>query len=159
MGKNKTIIVAEPGKQEYFVTREFDAPREMVFKAFTDSGLFTQWGLGGRNIKIENWNYVTGGSYRYVMLSMHANFGVIHEVSAPERIIRTFEFSGLPERGHIALEKILFEALSDKRTKVTIQFICESVAFRDGMAGAGMEKNLTDAYDTLDRFLAKELIK
>lgn len=159
MTKNKTIVVAEPDKQEYFITREFDAPREMVFKAFTDSGLFAQWGLGGNKIEIEDWNYKTGGSYRYVMLGMHANFGVIHEVFTPERIIRTFEFSGLPEKGHTALEKILFTELSEKRTRVAIQFICESVTFRDGMAGAGMEKNLTDAYDTLDEFLAKGLLK
>ncbi|HMG09339.1 MAG TPA: SRPBCC domain-containing protein, partial [Mucilaginibacter sp.] len=67
MKKNQTIIKAEPGKQEVFITREFDAPRELVFKAFTDPELVIQW-LGPRDItmRIEKFEAKLGGSYRYI---------------------------------------------------------------------------------------------
>src|SRR5579864_7019101 len=52
MSKNKTRVIVEPGKQEFFIIREFDAPRELVFKAFTDPKLYVQW-LGTRRMKME----------------------------------------------------------------------------------------------------------
>jgi len=67
MAKNKTTIAAEPGKQEYFITREFEAPRELVFKAFTQPELVVQW-LGPRDLtmRIDTYEAKPGGTYRYI---------------------------------------------------------------------------------------------
>src|SRR5512146_2476397 len=106
---NPTKITAEPGKQELFITREFDAPRELVFKAFTDPELYVQW-LGPRSMKmkLEKFEPRSGGAWRYIHIDPQGNeygfHGVYHEVLPPERLIDTFEFEGLPEAGHVTLE-------------------------------------------------------
>jgi len=164
MKKNETKITAEPGKQELFITREFEAPRELVFKAFTDPELIVQW-LGPRKLtmKMEKCESVNGGSWRFIQSDEKGNEysfnGVIHEVAVPERIIRTFEFEGLPEKGHVSLETARFEALPGDRTKLTIQAVFQSVADRDGMVIAGMEGGVTEGHERLDELLAKELVK
>ncbi|MES2277813.1 MAG: SRPBCC family protein [Bacteroidota bacterium] len=160
--KNKTTITAEPGKQELFITREFEAPREMVFKAFTDPNIVIKW-LGPREITtvIEHFNAVSGGSYRYIGSDCNNNsfgfHGVYHEVTVPERIIQTFEFEGLPERGHVALETARFEALPNHRTRLTIQSVFQSVADRDGMVQSGMEHGVVDSHNRLDELFAAGL--
>jgi len=160
--KNKTIITAEPGKQELFITREFDAPREFVFKAHTDSALYAQW-LGPRDLTttFETFEPVSGGRYRFIQKDKDGNeyafHGVNHEVTAPERIIGTFEFEGLPEAGHVVLETSRFEALPGHRTKITIQSVFQSVSDRDGMIQAGMERGVNEGYERLDELLEKLL--
>ena len=101
----KTKITAEPGKQELIITREFDAPRELVFKAFTDPDLYVRWiGPRGLTTTLETFEPRNGGSWRYVQTDQDgtkfAFHGVNHEVLPPQRIIGTFEFEGLPETGH-----------------------------------------------------------
>lgn len=157
--KNKTVITAEPGKQELFITREFDAPLELVFKAHTDPELFVQWlGPRGLTMTLETFEPVTGGKWRFIQKDMDGNefgfHGVFHEVS-PERIIQTFEFEGLPERGHVILETIEFEPLPSGRTKLTAQSVYRSVADRDGMVQAGMEVGTREGYERLDELLEK----
>ncbi len=160
--KNQTKIIAEKGKQELFIVREFEADRALVFKAFNEPDLLIQW-LGPRNLtmEIEKMDNRSGGSYRYLHCDAKGNEyafnGVIHEVTAPERIIRTFEFEGLPERGHVSLEIATFEALTGGRTKLTVQSIFKSVADRDGLVMSGMERGLVDSYERMDELLAKEI--
>ena len=156
---NKTTITAEPGKQELFIVREFDAPRELVFKAHTDPELYVQW-LGPRELtmKIETFDPRDGGSYRYIHErdgNEYAFHGVNHEVLAPERIIGTFEFEGLPEKGHVLLVTARFEALPGDRTRLTSQSVFQSVADRDGMLQSGMEGGVNDGYERLDETLEK----
>src|SRR5713226_7518320 len=97
MSKNKTKITAEPGKQEIFIEREIDAPRELVFKAYTDPKLYVQW-LGPRRLKmiLEKFEPRSGGSWRFIHTDKDGNkfgfHGVYHEVLVPERLIGTFEF-------------------------------------------------------------------
>ncbi|MFT3936994.1 MAG: SRPBCC family protein [Chitinophagaceae bacterium] len=160
--KNITSIKAEPGKQEIFITREFDAPRELVFKAFTDPKLVVQW-LGPRDLttKIEKFEPKSGGAYRYIQTRGEHSFafrGVIHEVSFPERIIQTFEFEGLPEKGHVAMETARFEALPGARTRLINQSVFQSVADRDGMLQSGMEGGVNDSYERLDELFEKGLV-
>jgi uncharacterized protein YndB with AHSA1/START domain len=96
-------------KQELVITREFEAARELVFNAFTDPDLYAQWiGPRGFTTKLETFEPRSGGSWRCVQtepsgaeLAFH---GVHHEVLPPERIIGTFEFEGLPEKGHVLLQ-------------------------------------------------------
>jgi uncharacterized protein YndB with AHSA1/START domain len=158
--KNETKVIAEKGKQELFIIREFEAPRELVFKAFCEPELLVQW-LGPRDMtmEIEKLDNKSGGSYRFIHCNASGNEygfnGVIHEVTAPERMIRTFEFEGLPERGHVSLETATFEALAGGRTKLTIQSIFKSVEDRDGMVMSGMERGVTDSHHRLDELLAK----
>jgi uncharacterized protein YndB with AHSA1/START domain len=156
---NQTTVSAEPGKHDYFVIREFDAPRELVFKAFTDPELVIKW-LGPRRLKmtIEKYESKNGGAYRYTHEDTSGNqyvfSGVNHEVLAPERIIGTFEFEGLPERGHVALQTAKFEALPGGRTRVTSQSVFQTVADRDGMLQSNMEGGLRDSFERLDEVLA-----
>ena len=158
--KNKTTIIAEPGKQELFITREFDAPRELVFKAHTDAELYAQW-LGPRDLitTFDLFEPVSGGRYRFIQKDKDGNeyafHGVTHEVLAPERIIGTFEFEGMPEAGHVILETTKFEALPGNRTRITSQSVFQSVEDRDGMIQSGMEYGVNEGYEQLDDILAK----
>jgi len=156
--KNKTTILAEPGKQEMLITREFDAPRGLVFKAFTDSELYVQW-LGPRRLTtmLDTFEPRSGGRWRYLQKDQSGNefgfHGVYHEVRAPECIIDTFEFEGLPEAGHVALETLTLEELPAGRTRLTAQSIFQSVADRDGALQSGMEEGLNDSYERLTELL------
>ena len=160
MSKNKTTITAEPGKQELFITREFDAPRELVFRAYTDPEIYAQW-LGPKALTttFDVFEPVSGGKYRFIQKDQDGNefsfHGVTHEVLAPERIIGTFEFDGLPEAGHVVLETTRFEAIAGNRTRVTSQSVFQSVADRDGMLQSGMEVGVNEGYERLDELLAK----
>lgn len=155
----ETTITAEPGKHDYFITREFDAPRELVFKAFTDPELVTKW-LGPHRLKmtIEKFESTDGGSYRYIHEDENGNKyffrGVNHEVVSPERIIGTFEFEGMPERGHVALQTAKFESLPGGRTRLVSQSLFQSVADRDGMLRSGMERGVVQGFERLDEVLA-----
>jgi uncharacterized protein YndB with AHSA1/START domain len=157
--KNKTTITVEPGKQELFVTREFDAPRALVFKAHTDPKLFVQW-IGPRDLstRLESFEPVSGGKWRFVQKDQDGHefgfHGVFHEVS-PERVIQTFEFDGLPESGHVVLETLRLEDLPNGRTRLTTQSVYQSVADRDGMVQAGMETGVVEGYERLDEILAR----
>ena len=154
----KTDISAEPGKQEIVITREFEAPRELLFKAFTDPELYVQW-IGPRDLTmtLEIFEPEDGGSWRYIQKDPGGNefafHGVNHEITAPERIIGTFEFDGLPEKGHVILEKSTFESLPGNRTKLTSISIFFTVEDRDGMLLSGMEEGINDSYNRLDELL------
>ena len=159
---NQTKITATLGKQEIIITREFDAPRELVFKAFTDPKLYAQW-LGPRELAmtLEKFEPRNGGTWRYIHKDKDGNqyafHGVYHEVTAPERIIDTFEFEGFQEKGHVSLETAIFESLPNDRTKLTTHAVYQSVADRDGQLQAGMERGINDSFDRLDELLAKGL--
>jgi uncharacterized protein YndB with AHSA1/START domain len=160
----KTSISAAPGEQQLFITREFDAPREVVFQAFIDPKLFTQWmGPRNHNLQLERFEPRKGGTWRYTGMCMEGQAytfnGIFHEVVAPERIIQTFEFEGLPESGHVVLETARFEALSDGRTKVVMQAVYPSVTDRDGHLSAGMEWGVQESHARLDELLAAMLVE
>lgn len=156
--KNKITVIAEPGKQEYFITREFDAPRELVFQAFTDPELVPQW-WGPRRLStlVDKMDAKAGGQWRFLNRDPQGNeyafHGVYHEVRAPERIIDTFEFEGLPEAGHVCLETLTLEALPGGRTRLTTQSVFQSVADRDRMLQSGMEEGLNDSCERLAELL------
>lgn len=158
MSKNKTTITAEPGRQELFITREFDAPRELVFRAYTEPEIYAQWlGPNGLTTTFEVFEPVSGGKYRFIQKDQDGNefsfHGVTHEVLAPERIIGTFEFDGLPETGHVVLETTRFKAIAGDRTRITSQSVFQSVADRDGMVQSGMEHGVVEGYERLDEIL------
>ena len=157
--KNQTILTAEPGKQELFITREFDAPRELVYKAHTDPKLFVQWlGPRGYEMRLDTFEPYSGGRYRYIHKDKDGNefrfHGVFHEISE-ELMIQTFEFEGLPEKGHVTLDTMRLEKLPGDRTRITIQSVFQSVSDRDGMIQSGMERGLNEGHERLDELLEK----
>jgi uncharacterized protein YndB with AHSA1/START domain len=160
MAKNTTTITAEPGKQEIVITREFDAPRELVFKACMDPQLIPQWwGPRYLSTEVDKMDVRPGGQWRFINRDAEGNeyafHGVYHEILAPERVIDTFEFEGLPERGHVTLETMRLEELPGGRTRLVVQSIFQSVADRDGMLQDGAAEGVNDTYDRLAELLEK----
>ncbi len=160
MAANTTDINAEPGKQEIVITREFDAPRELVFKAITDPKLVPQWwGPRYLSTEVDKMDVRPGGQWRFINRDAEGNeyafHGVYHEILAPERIIDTFEFEGLPETGHVILETMKLEALPGGRTRLTTQSVFQSVADRDGMLQTDMAEGVKDTYNRLAELLKK----
>ena len=157
----KTRVIAEKNKQELFIIREFDIPREDVFRAFSDPDILVQFFAPFDHTMHFNYHdYRSGGNYSWCNKNKEGKIlctfnGVIHELSSPERIIQTSEFMELPQRGNAILEIIKFEELPNNRTKITIHDICPSVAIRDAMINSGMEKGLADIFNNLDKLLSK----
>ncbi len=159
-GAAKTHLTAEPGKQDLVITRIFDAPRDLVFKTYTNPDLVPRWwGPASLTTTVEEMDVRPGGTWRYLQRDAEGNeyafFGVYHEVKPPERIVDTFEFEGMP--GHVTLETVTLEDL-DGRTKVTDRVVYQSVEDRDGTLQSGMEAGMNE---TMDRFadLLKEMQK
>ncbi len=157
---NKTIVTAEPNKQDLFIIREFDAPRELVFKAHIDPELYVQW-VGPKDLEmsVQKLDAFDGGTFEFTHkrdAHRYRFFGSYHEVLAPERIVGTFEFDSLPERGHVIMGKTTFEELPDNRCRLTHQSVFFSVSDRDGMVQSGMERGVAEGYEKLDDLLAKQ---
>jgi uncharacterized protein YndB with AHSA1/START domain len=156
---NKTEIIAEPGRQELFIKREFDAPRALVFNAHIDPDIYVKW-VGPRDLTmtIDKWEPRAGGSYQFTHERdghKYGFLGVYHEVVENERIIGTFEFDGLPERGHVILGTTRFEELPGGRSRLVHQSVFQSVQDRDGMIASGMERGVNDGYEKLDGLLSE----
>ena len=153
--KNKVTVTAEPGKQELFITREFDAARELVYRAHIDPKLYVQWlGPHGYEMILEEFEPVNGGKYRYVHKDKDGNeygfHGTFHEMSI-DNMVQTFEFEGYP--GHVSLDCMTLKELPGNRTKATIHSVFQSVSDRDGMIQNGMEKGVGQGYERLDDIL------
>lgn len=153
----KLKVIAEPGKQEIIMSRSFDAPRELVFKAMSDPKLIPQWwGPKEYTTTVDKMELKPGGVWRYVQHGKsgdeHAFKGVYHEIHAPEWVISTFEYEGMPEPGHVVLQKVTLEE-QDGKTLYTEKSIYLSVADRDGMLQSGMEGGATETMDRLEELI------
>jgi uncharacterized protein YndB with AHSA1/START domain len=141
----------EPGKQDMSTTTVIDAPRELVFRCYTDPELFARW-WGPRRLKnkILKYDSRSGGEWHVVQVDADGTEyefrGVNHDVVAPERICQTFEFLGVP--GHVALQTATFEALGNK-TKISAHLVFESVMDRDGMVASGMKSGADESMERL----------
>lgn len=147
-----------PSDREIVMTRIFDAPRELVYKAHTDPALVPLW-WGRRNYTtiVDRMDVRPGGAWRFVQHTPdggeYAFNGVYREVVPPERIVQTFEFEGYP--GHIQVETIVFEDLGG-RTLLTSTARFDSLEDRDGMLQSGMEEGAVESWDQLEELLIKE---
>jgi len=153
----KANLIAEPGKHELIMARVFAAPRELVFKVMTDPKLIPQWwGLRNNTTIVDKMDVQAGGLWRYIQRNQHGDefafHGVYHSITAPARVIDTFEFEGMPD--HVILETMTLEAQTDGTTKVTVSSVFQSVADRDGMLSSGMESGTNESYDRLAELLA-----
>ena len=124
----KTQIVAEPGVPQIVITREFDAPRELLFRAHTDPALLVQW-LGPRELTM-----------------------TVDRLEAPDGIVQTFEFEGMP--GRVSLQTLTFEDQGGK-TLLRTNAVFQSVEDRDGMLQSGMEDGVNDSMERLDGLIAR----
>lgn len=144
----KTKIHAEDGKQEIFITREFDLPVELLFKAYTEAELFEQW-MGTKVTKFESKPH---GSYRFETSNPEGNVvfsanGTIHEIVQNEKITRTFQMENTPFP--VQFEFLEFEKLTDETSKITIQTIYKSVDFRDQMLKLPFAQGINMAHNRL----------
>ena len=152
----ETEITVDPKVPLVRITREFDAPPEKVFRAHTDPELVVQW-LGPRRheMRVDNWDCRTGGSYRYVHASDGNEFGFhgcFHEVRPAEVIVQTFTFDGEPDG--VALERLEFHDLGDGRTRLVSTSLVDSFESRDAFVASGMEEGVVEGYERLDALLA-----
>ncbi|GAA0259687.1 SRPBCC family protein [Cryptosporangium japonicum] len=153
----ETEITAEPGTSQVVVSREFDAPRDLVFRCFTDPDLIPRW-LGPRELttRVEEYDLKDGGRYRYVHVDAEGNEyafrGVFHGDPAPELTVQTFEFEGMP--GHVALEAVTMTE-SGGRTRVRTLSSFQSVEDRDGIIASGMEVGVRDSDERLAELLTE----
>ena len=144
-----------PSDREIRVERIFNAPRDRVWKAMNDPALIAQWWGRGNKVVVEKHEPVRGGRWRYVEHSDHGVHGFegrYREVVPPERVVRTFEWDGMP--GHVIVETATLEDLGDGRTKLVSVSLFHTTMERDGMLGSGMEGGMNESYAALDRVLA-----
>jgi len=154
---SRTIIDAPAGVPFIDITREFDAPRDLVYRAYIEPELIKQW-LGPRKYEmtIERWEARDGGSYRYTHSDGAGNEytfrGVFHSM-APQNMVQTFEFEGAP--GHVSLDQQSIEDLGNGRSRITMHSVFQSVEDRDGMIQHGMTEGMNDGFDRLDELLER----
>ncbi|CUR55441.1 conserved hypothetical protein [metagenome] len=155
--KHETEISAPPDLPTITIVREFDAPPDRVFRAYTDPELVSRW-LGPRSttMRIDSWDCVTGGSYRYaaerdgeVIASFYGSF---HEVRPVERLVQTFTFDGYPDG--VSLETMTFEELDGGRCRITALSVVDSLEIRDMIMSSGMDVGVDEGYQKLDELLA-----
>ena len=153
----KTQIVAEPGVPFIEITREFDAPRALLFRAHTDPDLLVQWlGPRAQTMTIDHLDVRHGGTWRYTSRDADGNdygfHGVFHGTPSPDGIVQTFEFEGWP--GHVSLESLTFEERGG-RTLLRAHSVFQSVEDRDQMVESGMEQGVVEGYERLDELVAR----
>jgi uncharacterized protein YndB with AHSA1/START domain len=150
----KTKINAEEGRQEMLITREFNLPLELLFKAFAEPELVAQW-MGTRVIKMESKKH---GSYAFETSDQNGNVvfkanGAFHEFIPNQKITRTFEMENAPFG--VQLEVCDFEALTDDTCKLTMHTIYESVALRDQVLKLPFAQGLNYAHNRIEELMSK----
>lgn len=152
--EQKTKLLAEDGKQDFVITRAFDLPLELLFRAYAEPELVAQW-MGTNVLKLESRQY---GSWRFETRNakgdavFQAN-GVIHEFSPNRKITRTFEMENATFG--VQLEFLEFDRLSDDTSQLRMHVVYRSAADRDQMLqmGVGMAKGLDMVHNRLQTIL------
>jgi uncharacterized protein YndB with AHSA1/START domain len=152
--EQKTKVRAEDGKQELTITREFDLPLELLFKAYADPDIVSQW-MGTNVLKLENKKH---GGYQFETSDGNGNAvfkanGVIHEFTENRKITRTFEMENTPFG--VQLELLEFEKLTDNTSKLNMHVIYESVSQRDQVLKLPFEKGINMAHNRLQEIAGK----
>jgi uncharacterized protein YndB with AHSA1/START domain len=154
----KIQLIAEPGMPQIVSTREFAAPRDLLFRAHTEPDLLVQW-LGPRRLTmiVERFEVRDGGTWRYIHRDADGTeygfHGVFHGMPSPDAgIVQTFEYEGAP--GHVSLQTLTLEEY-DSGTRLRTNSVFQSVADRDAMVQSGMEEGIIDSMERLDELLAR----
>jgi uncharacterized protein YndB with AHSA1/START domain len=157
MAKNK-LVVTLPSDKEILLTRVIDAPRELVFKAYTDPKAIPQfWGPRKYTTVVDKMDVRPGGKWRFIQKDEEgqefAFNGEYREVKAPEKLVHTFEFE--PLAGHIAVEHVTFEDMGDK-TKIVDRMNFDNKEDRDGMVESGMESGAAELWDRFEELVQQK---
>lgn len=149
----KTKVSAEDGKQEIVITRQFDLPVDLVFKAYTEAEIIEQW-MGTKVLKLESKQH---GSYRFEttdpMGNKHGFNGVIHQFTPDQKIVRTFEMENTPFG--VWLEYLEFQSVTDDTSQLTIHVVYESVAQRDQLLQMPFAQGINMAHNRLQDVVSK----
>lgn len=151
--ERKTKITAEDGRQDLLITREFDLPLELLFKAYEESEIVEQW-MGTKVLKLENKKH---GSYQFETTdpkgNRHGFNGTIHEFTPNKKIIRTFEMENSPFA--VQLEFLEFEKLTDDTSKLTMHVVYRSAAIRDQVLALPFAQGINMAHNRIQDILFK----
>ena len=152
--EQKTKISAEDGQQELLITREFDLPLELLFKAYEDPEIVEQW-MTSKVVKLESKKF---GSFQLEKTDDKGNIvfranGVIHEFIPNQKITRTFEMANTPFG--VQLEVYQFEKLTEDTSKLSMHVIYESVAQRDQVLQLPFAQGLNWAHNRLQEVISK----
>ena len=151
--ERKTLVNAEDGKQDLVITREFDLPLELLFRAYAEPEIVEQW-MGTKVLKLESKKH---GSYRFETTdpkgNKHGFNGVIHEFSPNRKITRTFEMEHTPF--DVWLEFLEFEKISDDSSRLNIHVVYKSVALRDQMLQMPFAQGINMAHNRLQEIVNK----
>ena len=152
--EQKTKIHAEDGKQEMIITRDFELPVDLLFKAYEDPEIIAQW-MGTKVLKLENRKY---GGYLFETSDPKGNVafranGTIHEFLPGSRIVRTFEMSNAPF--DVQLEFLEFEALTNTTSKLTMHVVYRSAAIRDQVLQLPFAQGINRAHNRLQDIVNK----
>jgi uncharacterized protein YndB with AHSA1/START domain len=150
----KTKVSAEDGKQEIVITREFDLPLELLFKAYTEAEIVGQW-MGTKVLKLESrkhggYQLETADARGKLLFQAH---GVIHAFIPERKITRTFEMENTPFG--VQLELLEFEKITDDSSKLYMRVIYESGAQRDQVLKFGMTQGINMAHNRLQDIASK----
>ncbi len=154
---NGTTIEADPNLPVIRIVRDFDAPAERVYRAWTERELFARWlGPDGAETRIDTFDCQTGGKYRYATLvdgeEVASFYGSFHEVRPNSRLVQTFTWEGMPDG--VSLETMTFTDLGNGRSRVTSVSVVDSLESRDAILASGMEVGVYEGYAKLDKLLA-----
>ena|SRR6267154_6187584 len=151
--ERKTKINAEDGKQDLLITRDFDLPLELLFRAYVEPEIIEQW-MGTKVLKLENKNH---GSYQFVTTDAKGNKhrfnGVIHEFSPHQKITKTFEMENTPFG--VQLEFLEFEKLTHDTSRVTVHTVFRSVEHRDQMLKLPFAQGINMAHNRIQEIVDK----
>ena len=152
---NERTVVAAPNEQAIAFTREFEAPVDLVFRAHTEADLLALWtGPRGTTVRMREFDARTGGCWSYVVAGDDGEWGFhgsFHEVTAPSRLVQTFEFEGDP--GHPTFEVLTFTDLDGGRSRIDGLSVFLSVEERDAMLN-GMDAGMDENFERLDELFA-----
>jgi len=154
MSKNNLVVNRD--ERAFSMSRVFDAPRELVWKVYTDPTLVSRWwGRKNSTTIVDKMEVEAGGVWRYIEQGAEGNEyafnGVYKEVKVPERLVYTFEFE--PLAGHISTDTITFVELPDGKTKITARTTFDTLEDLEGMLQAGMEGGAVETWDRLEELL------
>lgn len=152
--ERKTKVNAEDGKQEILITREFDLPLELLFKAYVEPEIVAQW-MGTQVLKLENKKH---GGYQFETTDAQGNVvfranGVIHDFVPNRKITRTFEMENAPF--DVQLEFLEFEQLTDDSSKLNMHIVYRSVALRDQLLQFPFAQGINMAHNRLQDLVSK----
>jgi uncharacterized protein YndB with AHSA1/START domain len=155
-GTTTRTTITTPSEREIRIERVVRAPRDHVWRAYTEPALVAQWWGRGHRLVIERLELERGGHWRWVEHGPNGVYGFegrYREVTPPTRFVRSFEWDGMP--AHVAIETVTLEDLGDGRTRIVILMQMHTPGERDGFLQSGMQQGFDDAFAQLDELVRK----